>query len=504
MPTAKQQFQKLLGDRISEYKIIVVSSAEPYIHGYYKDKRVVNRAAGGLITALEPILRVNKGLWVAHGRGAADREVVDVNDRIKMPPGRALYTLRRIWISKKNLLGWYYGFSNEALWPLCHNVFERPTFRQNDWEAYKTVNQQYADAVLNEVGDNKKVIVWVQDYQLALVPKLLRDKRPDLIIGQFWHTPWPLADIFKICPWAHDILEGMLGSQLIGFQRNSYCRNFLTSISKILEAKVDMDTMTITYNDQLTYVRQFPISVDSQAIAQASQKNKKFGKSYIKQIVTGHYECLSLGVERLDYTKGLPERIKAIDRFLEKYPEYQEKFVHINVLVPSRTLIKRYEDLDREIETLIENVNFKYATANWQPIHIIKDSLSPNEIYSLYKSADIMLVTSLADGMNLVAKEYVVAGPDAGALILSEQAGAADELQDSFIVNPYDVEQLADAIKRVLELSKDERKQRMEKMHNIVLQHNVYQWASRFLNDLLDINSHLELKTDKAEQSSGS
>ncbi|MDQ3076480.1 MAG: trehalose-6-phosphate synthase [bacterium] len=496
MSPAKKIIEKLLGDRLGDYNLIIASSAEPYTHGYYKDKLVVVRGAGGLITALEPILKLNGGTWIAHGRGAADKEMVDENDRVMMPPGKKLYALKRVWVSKKNLKGWYYGLSNEALWPLCHNVFERPVFRQEDWDSYYDVNKQFADSILKEAEGKEKVIVWLQDYLLALVPQMLREKRPDLIIGHFWHIPWPVADMFKIFPWDKETLEGMLGNQLIGFQRHSYCRNFLTSVSKTLQAKVDFDNLTITYKDRVTYVRHFPISIDYQAVAQSSRKNKKFGKSYIKEIVTGKYEYLSLGVERLDYTKGVLERIKAIDRFLEKYPEYIEKFVHINVLVPSRTLIQRYEDLNRELETLIENVNFKYATATWQPIHILKESLPASQIYSFCKSANIALVTSLADGMNLVAKEYVTAGPDDGMLILSEQTGSADELQDAIIVNPYDIEALAESIKRALEMPKEERKQRMEKMRTIIANNNVYQWAGTFLNDIIDLSRHHELKSE--------
>jgi alpha,alpha-trehalose-phosphate synthase [UDP-forming] len=496
MPASKRTIGKMLDERLKDHLFVVVSQAEPYQHDYVKDTVKVKRTTGGLISAMEPLLKANKGLWIAHGRGTADKEAVDENDKVKMPPGKNQYTLKRIWISKKNLRGWYYGFSNEAMWPLCHSVFERPTFRESDWNTYWDVNQQFADAVLKEV-EGKKAIVWIQDYQLSLVPQMLKEKRPDLIVGHFWHIPWPVSDIFKICPWDRTLLEGMLGNELIGFQRHSYCRNFLTCVSKTLEAKVDFDALTVTYNNHVTYVRHFPISIDTQGVIQASQKTKKFGKAFIKKNITARgYEHLSIGVERMDYTKGLPERIKAIDRFLEKYPEYQEKFVHVNILVPSRTLIKRYEELDREIDNLIENVNFKYATATWQPIHVIKEAVPPSEVYSFYKSADIALVTSLADGMNLVAKEYIAAGPDDGVLILSEQAGAADELQDALIVNPYDIEQLADKIKQALEMPKDERKQRIEKMRGFIAQHNVYEWAGRFIHNIFDINSHLELRSE--------
>jgi alpha,alpha-trehalose-phosphate synthase [UDP-forming] len=495
MVTRTQTAESLMKDRLKNKMLVVLSTTEPYVHNYVKDEIKVTRSAGGVITALEPIIKLNKGLWISHARGTADKEMVDANDRVKMPPGAPNYTLRRLWLTKKNLRGWYYGFANQALWPLCHNVFERPLFNQSDWDSYIDVNKQFADAALQEVED-KQAVIWIQDYQLALVSKMIKEKRPDLVVGTFWHIPWPGADTFKICPWDKQILEGMLGNQLIGFQRHSYCRNFLTSVSKTLEAKVDFDNLTVTYNNHVTYVRHFPISIDYKAVSKSTERNKKYGKSFIKQYLTGKYEYLSLGVERLDYTKGLPERIKAIDRFLEKYPEYHEKFVHVNILVPSRTLIKRYEDLDREMETLIENVNFKYATANWQPIHIIKHTLPPSQVYSFYKSANLTMVTSLADGMNLVAKEYVTAGPDDGALILSEQAGAADELHDALIVNPYDIEGLSENIKIALEMPKEERKLRIQKMREAVRNNNVYKWAGKFIEDLVEIDSHHELKSE--------
>ena len=488
MAWTQKSLSAFMAERLKEYQFLLVSQAEPYVHSYDKDGIKVQRGAGGVITAMEPILKLTKGLWVVYGRGSADKAVVDVNDKVRVPPQRSSYTLKRIWISKKNLLGWYYGFSNQTLWPLCHNVFERPLFSKQDWQSYIEVNRQFADSVLVETAE-KKSVVWIQDYQMALAPKMIREKNPDLIIGHFWHIPWPVADMFKVCPWAKELLEGMLGNQLIGFQRVAYCKNFLASVAKMLEAKVDHDAMTVTYNNRITYVRAYPISIDYQAIASGSVKNKKFGKSYIAKNVTGKYEFLSLGVERLDYTKGVLERILAIDRFLEKYPEYIEKFVHLNILVPSRTLIKRYEQLDGDVETLIENVNFKYATTNWQPIHLIKESLRPQELYNFYKSAHVTQVTSLADGMNLVAKEYIAAGPDDGVLILSDQTGAADELVDAVLVNPYDIEQMADAIKRALDMPKNDRKARMLKMREIVAKQNVYRWAGKFLADIVDLKA---------------
>ena len=496
MPRPDTAIKKVLTDRIQDYNLIVASAAEPYTHGYSKDKITVNRGTGGVITAFEPLFRLNGGTWIAHGRGSADKEVVDENNTIKMPPGKDEYSLKRLWVSKNNLKGWYYGFSSQALWPLFHNVFERPQFNLSDWQSYNSVNEQFADSIIEvaQASGQKKPLVWVQDYQLALVPQMLRQKNPDLAVALFWHIPWPTADTFKICPWDKEIIEGMLGSQLIGFQRHTYCKNFLASVAKTLEAKVDFDALTVTYNNRVTYIRHFPISIDYNTYSKYGS-TKKSGKTFIKSTVSAHYEYLSMGAERVEYTKGLLERMHGIDRFLEKYPEYIEKYMHINVLVPSRSYIEKYDRYNREIMSLIENINFKYATANWQPIHVIDHAIDPATLSAFYHSANIMLVTSLADGMNLTAKEYIAAGPKDGMLILSDQAGAIDELPEAVIINPYDIEMIADSIKIALEMPKEERESRMQKMRETVQRKTVFDWAAKFLNELVNITTHLEVSS---------
>jgi trehalose-6-phosphate synthase len=483
----KGSIEKLQQDRFGGRVLIVASSAEPYIHTYVGDDIKVTRSVGGVVTALEPILEATKGIWVAHGQGPADQAVVNEQGRIKVPPKHSSYTLRRLSISKKDLKGWYYNFSNETLWPLCHTVFERPVFNENDWRTYEKVNRHYAEAILQEI-EGKQAIVWLQDYHLALAARYIREKRPDVFVSQFWHIPWPISTIFQICPWRKEILEGLLGNHLLGFQRNTYSHNFLDSVAKTLEAKVDFDAMTVTYKDHVTHVRAFPISIDYQSLSRSSKRSKSFGKTYLKKFIgTTKYDHVALGIERVDYIKGLPERIRAIDRFLEKYPDYQEHFVYLSILIPSRILIPRYEELNKEIEALIEHVNFKYQTPTWQPIHTIRRPMTTRELNSFYKSAHMTMVTSLADGMNLVAKEYVAAGPDDGVLILSNQAGAAKELTDAVLINPYDIERLADSIKNVLEMPKEDRMKRMARMREIVAKQNVYRWAGKFLLELLDL-----------------
>ncbi len=487
----KNSIVEILEQRLKGYEIVVVSEAEPYVHQFTPQGIKMTRAAGGVVTALEPILEVSKGLWIGHGKGSADREVVDKHDKLLCPPKQKKYTLRRLWIFKKDIQGWYFGFSNEMLWPLMHNVFVRPTFNEPDWKAYEKVNRQYADAILAEIKD-KKALVWIQDYHLALVPKMLRDARPDILIAQFWHIPWPTSNLFQICPWKEEIIEGMLGSQLLGFHVQSYGLNFLHSVGKTLEAKVDYDNNTVTYKDNVTTVTSVPIGIDYRAVSQSAQKTKTFGKSFIKKHLTSSYKYLALGVERIDYIKVIPERIRAIDRFLEKYPEYQKQFTYLSIAIPTRKLIRRYEDLNKEIELLADKVNFKYGTPNWQPINFINTPMTASELNSYYKSADIMMVTSLADGMNLVAKEYVAAGPKDGVLILSQQTGAAKELEDAISVNPYDIERMADTIKAAIEMPAKEKRDKMKNLRQIVEKNNVYRWAGKFLARLLDLRKDIK------------
>lgn len=482
----KNSIEKLLEERLKDYTVVIASEAEPYQHNYEPQGIKMQRSAGGVVTALEPILEATRGLWIGHGRGSADQETVDEHNKMKCPPKEKKYTLRRIFISKKDLKGWYYGSANEMLWPLCHNVFVRPGFVEADWKSYEKVNREYAEAILEEVKD-KKALVWIQDYHLALLPKMLRDKRPDLIIAQFWHIPWPTSNLFQILPWKKEILEGLLGCNMLGFQVPSHALNFLHSVGKTMEAKVDYDNETVTFKDAVTAIKSFPISIDYAGVSSSAKRTSKFGKPFIRKHLASSYKYLALGIERIDYIKGLPERIRAIERFLEKYPEYHGQFTYLSIAIPTRKMIKRYEDLNKEIEILADKVNFKFGNHLWQPINFLNTPFTASEVNSFYKSSDLMFVTSLADGMNLVAKEYVAAGPKDGALILSEQTGAAKELTDAIIVNPYDIERMADTIKMAIEMPAAEKRERMEKMRVIVAKNNVYRWAGKFLHALMDL-----------------
>jgi len=471
-----------LGDA---HQIIVVSNREPYLHQWREGKPQVVVPAGGLVTALDPVLQACGGVWIAHGSGDADHDTADPEGRLTVPPGDASYTLKRVWLTREEEQGYYYGFSNEGLWPLCHLAHERPVFRAEDWEHYRHANRRFADAVLDEAGSGKAVVL-VQDYQLALVPRLLKEARPDLRVGLFWHIPWPNPEAFRICPWGAEILDGMLGADLLGFHLQQYCNNFLDTVDRVLESRLDWDHFSVELRGSRTRVRPFPISVQPWSERHVPA-DEALGRQ-ITELKTQHHlgdTFMAVGVDRIDYTKGLPERFRACARLLEKYPRYRGRFTFVELGAPSRTHIPRYrEHLDR-LEALADEINWKYQSGGWKPIHFLVAQHDAKTVHAFLRMAPMCIVSSLHDGMNLVAKEYVAAqsGGD-GVLVLSEFAGAARELSDALIVNPYDIERFAEAIRYGLEMDAAERRARMQRLSRQVEEHNIYRWAANFLSAL--------------------
>lgn len=468
-----------------ESQLIVVSNREPYMHQLRDGKPRMIIPAGGLVTALDPVLQACGGLWVAHGAGDADRQTADEHGRLTVPPGDSRYTLRRVWLSREEEQGYYYGFSNEGLWPLCHLAHERPVFRATDWEDYVKANERFAAAVLEEIGDGDAVVL-VQDYHLALLPQLLKAARPELRVGSFWHIPWPNPEAFRICPWRAEILTGMLGADLVGFHLQQYCNNFLDTVDRMIEARLDWDHFAVELKGNTSLVRPFPISVESW-----SERGVPAGETLVRQIDQFKEQHkldgvqVAVGVDRIDYTKGLPERFRAIARFLEKYPQHRERFVFVQLGAPSRTHIRRYREHIAELESLADEINWKFQTDRWKPIRFLVAHHDGSTVHAFLAMASICIVSSLHDGMNLVAKEYVAAQEtNDGVLILSEFAGAARELSDSLIINPYDTEQFADAIRYAVEMEAEERRGRMDRMRRVVEEHNVYGWAANFLTEL--------------------
>jgi trehalose-6-phosphate synthase len=472
--------------KLEDSRLFVVSNREPYIHSRQGKSVNVMVPASGLVTALEPVLCACDGTWIAHGSGNADRETVDSHDQLRVPPDEPRYTLRRVWLSKKEEEGYYYGFANEGLWPLCHIAHTRPLFRASDWEYYQTANQRFADALLEEMKGTDSPVLLAQDYHFALLPRLIKKARPDARVAIFWHIPWPNPEAFAICPWQRELLDGLLGADLIGFHIQSHCTNFLQSVDRTLESRIDWEHFAVNREDHRTAVKPFPISVDFRDEAMPASTYDERAAILRELAVEATY--VGVGVDRVDYTKGILERFLAIERLMEKHPSYQGKFTFLQIGAPSRTHIKRYHDLLGEVESEAERINWRFQTGGWKPIVFLKRQHNHEEIQRYYRAADLCLVTSLHDGMNLVAKEFLAARHDEqGALILSRFTGAARELPDALMVNPYDIEQTAETIRFALEMNSDERTRRMQRMRKIVREHNIYRWAGNLVAELCDV-----------------
>ncbi|HTS13757.1 MAG TPA: trehalose-6-phosphate synthase [Candidatus Limnocylindrales bacterium] len=470
--------------------LFVVSNREPCMH-VYRGKNIESVVpASGLVTALEPILRACDGTWIAFGSGDADRATVDNHDRLRVPVDNPEYTLRRVWLSKEMEQGYYYGFSNEGLWPLCHIAHTRPVFRASDWQAYQDANRLFADAVLDELGSAEHALLLVQDYHFALLPRMVKQIRPDVRVAIFWHIPWPNPEAFGICPWQRELLDGLLGADIVGFQTQAHCNNFLETVDAALESRIEWERFAVKRHGHSTFVRPFPISVDfrdSQPTAELADSPYRVRAGLLEKLGI-KASFLGIGVDRVDYTKGIIERLRGIERFLEKNPSYVGKFAFVQIGAPSRTHIQRYQDFLNEVQVEADRINTRFQTADWRPIALLLRHHAHSEILPYYRAADLCLVTSLHDGMNLVCKEFVATRDDEeGALILSQFTGASRELRDAIIVNPYDADQLAEAIRTALEMDAHERSTRMQRMRRIVREHNVYHWAGTLISDLSEI-----------------
>jgi trehalose-6-phosphate synthase len=478
--------------KLEDSRLVAVSNREPYEHLHRGKEITCQVPASGLVTALEPILRACDGTWVAHGGGDADAETVDEHDRLRVPPEAPQYTLRRVWLSKEEIEGYYYGFANEGMWPLCHIAHTRPIFRTEDWDYYQAVNHKFAEAALEEMQGAERPFVLVQDYHFALLPQLIKERFPSCRLAIFWHIPWPNAEGFGICPWQRELLEGLLGADLIGFHIQAHCTNFLQTVDRALESRIDWERSAVNRRGHFTLVRPFPISVAANenpsppdASASASiylERSALFRELGIEAAFMG------VGVDRVDYTKGILERFRGIERFFERYPTYKGKFTFVQIGAPSRTHIKRYHDLLADVEAEADRINWKLQSGGWKPLVLLTRHHSHQEIERYYRAADLCLVTSLHDGMNLVAKEFVASRDDEqGTLILSRFTGASRELRDALIVNPYDTEQLASALYFALEMDPEERSVRMRRMRRTVRDHNIYRWAANLIAELSEV-----------------
>jgi trehalose-6-phosphate synthase len=496
------RLRRLLHDSFDEPRVCVIANREPYIHRKTDSKTEVLFPASGLVSALEPIVKACSGMWIAHGSGNADKENSDAFGRLAVPPGNPEYWLKRIWLSSAEEKGYYYGFSNEGLWPLCHIAHTRPTFESEDWKYYLSVNEKFARA-FHEENLNGVPIVLIQDYHFAPLPRMIRLRRPEAIVNLFWHIPWPNPEAFGICPWKTELLAGMLGADLIGFHTQFHCNNFLDTAERFLEARVDREDFSVTYLGHTCYVKPFPISIEwpsSQELPMDQFDLER--KRLLEELGLSESVRMGVGVDRLDYTKGIVERFRSVERLLERHPEWIGKFCFVQIAAPSRTAIKRYQNLTNEVKEIAEEINKKFSKysegSNQTPTILFRLAHhSQQEIRRYFRAADLCFVTPLHDGMNLVAKEFVAARSDLrGVLILSHFAGAARELKEALLVNPYAFDECAEALHRGLRMGKKEQMHRMENLRNTVSDRNVYAWAAALIDEISQVARRQGLKTE--------
>jgi trehalose 6-phosphate synthase len=484
-PWSAERLQRMLQRSFVGEGIVVVANREPYLHQRTTDGGVeVVRPSSGLVTALEPVMRACSGTWIAHGSGSADRDTVDREDHVSVPPGEDSYTLRRVWLSEEEERGYYYGFSNEGLWPLCHAAHARPTFRAADWREYQRVNERFADAVCQEVSGPDPIVL-VQDYHFALAPALIRKRLPRANVITFWHIPWPTAEQLGTCPYAKELLTGLLGSSVLGFHTQLHCNNFLESVDRFLEARIDREAQAVVVGGRESLVRSYPISIDwPNRMAAAVAPAEECRRTVFAELGLRPDALLGVGVDRLDYTKGIEERLLAVERLLERFPHLLGRFTFVQLAAPSRTLIERYRLLDQSVEALVERINKRFASGSYRPIALLRANHPPDAVFRFLRAADVCYVSSLHDGMNLVAKEFVAAREDErGVLVLSRFTGAARELTEALVVNPYDLEEASAALATAVAMPAREQLERMRAMRGHVAEYNVYRWAGRMLAD---------------------
>jgi len=495
-----QALQQVVRDHLGAPEVFIVSNREPYIHNATPSGPVVQVPASGMVTALEPIMRACSGTWIAHGSGTADRQMVDSHDRVRVPPEDPTYSLRRVWLSAEEEQGFYYGFANEGVWPLCHLAYVRPAFREADWQQYQAVNRKFAEVVASE-SRSKDPLILVQDYHFALLPRLLRERKPSATIALFWHIPWPNAETFGVCPWKQQILTHMLAADILGFHTRYHCQNFLATVDRFLECQIDHEHMTVTLGGRVCRVVPYPISIEWPPRWLASLPDVESTRESVRAkhgIVSN--VCLGLGVERWDFTKGIVERFLALEALLEKDRGTRGRITLLQVAAPTRSKLPAYQALQAQTLSEAARINEKFGSDSWKPIVLIDHHQEPREVFELFRAADFCIVNSLHDGMNLVAKEFVASRDDQdGVLILSTFAGASRELPEALLVNPFDVSETAAAMRTAMQMSRDERRERMKLMRRTVKENNVYRWAGRMLMDAAQMRQRQSLAKSALE-----
>jgi trehalose 6-phosphate synthase len=472
---------------LSDCKFILVSNREPYEHLRGVQGIEVRQPPGGLVTALDPTMRRTQGTWVAWGSGSADREVSDEAGRLRVPPDENCYTLRRVWLDDGDINGYYHGFANQALWPLCHMLIQHFEFRTEFWERYRTVNMRFAHAVADEAERcSGRAMAWIQDYHFALASEYLRAMRPSLFIHQFWHIPFPPPDILRLLPAnTHQaVLRGMLGNDLMEFQIDRYAANFLDCVDRFIdEAHVDRAHETIAFRNRTVHVGAFPISIDvAQFEEMASSPESEARIATLRERYAHGVRQLGVCVDRIDYTKGIPERIRALETLWSEFPELRERFTFIFVATPSRSDLAAYLALENEVVQSVMRINKRFGNDDWTPIVLINENVDSDLLAAVYRAADLCIVSSLQDGMNLVAKEFVACQLDEhGVLILSRFTGSAEEIDGALLINPFNVDGFVAAIRTALEMSPEERRRRMRRMRRQLHQSTIFDWLDSIL-----------------------
>lgn len=478
-----EKLKVLLQEDLTGDQVLVVSNREPYIHDKTPNGIKVRRPASGLVTAVEAVMRACSGTWIAHGAGTADRDTVDRNDHVQVPPENPSYTLRRVWLTEEEEQGYYYGFANEGMWPLCHIAHVRPVFRSTDWDQYVKVNRRFADAVIKEAKNDNPVVL-VQDYHFALLPRMVREALPKATIITFWHIPWPNSESFGICPWREEILDGMLGSTILGFHTPFHRKNFLETVDRYLETRIETEASAISYGGELTQVEDYPISIAWPEVEDLPPSVEECRVEIRKELGLAPDHLLGIGIDRLDYTKGIIERFQAVERMFEMHPGMVGKFSFVQIAAPSRSSLEEYQNFEARVRHLVDRINGKYGSGDYLPVILKAEHHGQDQLYRYFRASEVCMVTSLHDGMNLVAKEFIAARDDErGVLVLSQFTGAARELHEALIINPYHIEQGADALYRALIMPPVEQRERMRSMRLRVKHFNVYRWAGHMLID---------------------
>lgn len=487
--------KQLLSQKLLNQQVIVVSNREPYLHEHIDDRIDIIQPPGGLVTALEPVLRACGGTWVAHGSGSADAECVDDSSACAMPPGIGDYRLRRVWLTALEQAGYLDGFSNQGLWPLCHLANQPAIFNAEEWRTYQRVNNRFAEAVVEEACQVDPIIL-VQDYHLALVPQIVRAKLPKATVVTFWHIPWPNPKTLSACPWNRELLAGLMGSSIIGLQTDVDRRNFLASVERMPNVDVDHAASTVNHGNCSSFVHTYPISIDW-----PEQKDPPIEEEQFPNLAAINQssvpKCwpmraggkLMVGVDRFDYTKGFLQRMKALEHLLATHTDWIGKVSLVQVAAPTRGAVSAYAHFQAQVISEVNRINNRFARCgsveNYRPIYLLNRHHDHDQVTQLYRRADVCIVSSLHDGMNLVAKEFVAARNDeVGVLVLSKFAGASAELQESLLINPHNIEQTANSYLKALIMPACEQKARMQAMRATVRKANIFSWAASILLDV--------------------